>query len=266
MAALEAGAVEVLAKPDGAMSIGKLAADLPRCVKSAAASRLAPRAATSATAPAAQIAAPTASAANPRQLIAVGASTGGVEALLAVLAALPAGLPGICIVQHMPPHFTKLFAERLATACRLQVREAAHGDTVRPGLALIAPGDFHMTVSWTGAAYQVALNQRPPVHHCRPAVDVLFRSVATAAGQHATGVILTGMGCDGATGLKEMLAAGARTLAQDEATSVVYGMPKAAYEMAAVERVVPLPHMAQAIVNSLRARATAAEPALAARV
>jgi two-component system chemotaxis response regulator CheB len=262
MAALEAGAVEVLGKPDGALSVGKLAADLPRCIKSAAASRRTPIFAGQPAVAAGKIA-PISGVNHPRQLIVIGASTGGVEALRDVLSALPDGLPGICIVQHMPPHFTKLFAERLSAQCRFEVREAAHGETLRPGLALVAPGDFHMAVNWSGSGYQIALNQRPAVHHCRPAVDVLFRSAATAAGRHAVGAILTGMGCDGAAGMKEMLAAGARTLAQDEASCVVFGMPRAAIELGAAERVVPLPHMAQAIVNSLRAR-TAADSAVAA--
>lgn len=261
MAALEAGAVEVLGKPDGAMSVGHLAAELPRCVRSAAAAR------SGSTAP--RPAAPAPAACTPggtfhsRQLIVIGSSTGGVEALRDVLIPLPAGLPGILIVQHMPPHFTKLFAERLNGACQFEVREAAAGDVVRPGLALIAPGDFHMTVSHGAAGYQIALNQRPPVHHCRPAVDVLFRSAATAAGRFATAAILTGMGVDGAAGMKELKAAGARTLAQDEASCVVFGMPKAAIETGAVDQIVPLSHMPQAILNSLRARQAAPEPALA---
>jgi len=182
----------------------------------------------------------------------LGASTGGTEAIKEVLMRLPTGLPGICIVQHIPPVFSKAFAERLNECCELEVREAAHGDEVRPGTVLIAPGDFHMVVEWETNGYRVRLRQDPPIHFTRPAVDMLFNSAAKSAGRHALGVILTGMGRDGAQGMQQLKAAGAVTLAQNEETCVVYGMPKAAVDLGVVDRVVPLNLMANAILQALR--------------
>ncbi len=167
-----------------------------------------------------------------------------------MLPRLPENLPGIAIVQHIPPYYSKAFADRLSGQCAFEVREAAEGDMLTPNLALIAPGDFHMTLSWAGTGYRVALNQNPPVHHCRPAVDVMFRSVAECAGARISSVILTGMGCDGALGMKAQKAVGARTIAQDQATSVVYGMPRAAAELGIVDQVLPLPKIADAIVQT----------------
>jgi two-component system chemotaxis response regulator CheB len=187
---------------------------------------------------------------HPRQLIAIGASTGGIEALTEVLTHLPGDLPGIVITQHMPAHFSRLFAQRVNALCAFQVREAAEGDTLAPGLALIAPGDYHMTLKWTGAAYRVELNQKPAVHHCRPAVDVMFRSISECTGARVVGVILTGMGVDGALGMKMLKGIGARTVAQNEETCVVYGMPRAAVEMGVVDKVLPLSGIAGAIVEN----------------
>ncbi|TAN42590.1 MAG: chemotaxis response regulator protein-glutamate methylesterase [Nitrospirae bacterium] len=181
------------------------------------------------------------------RIIAIGASTGGTQAITEVITALPPSIPGIVIVQHMPPVFTKSFADRLNSISALDVKEAANGDRVLRGTALIAPGDKHMAVKRNGAMYYVEIMDGPPVNFVRPAVDVLFRSVAQHAGKNAVGVILTGMGEDGARGLKEMKEAGAYTVAQDEATSVVYGMPKKALEMGGVDRVVPLNEMAKII-------------------
>ena len=183
-------------------------------------------------------------------VIAIGASTGGTEALRTILTAMPEDAPGIVIVQHMPERFTAAFAQRLDPLCRIEVREAAAGDRVQQGRALIAPGNRHLMVRRHGPHYEVELADGPRVSRHRPSVDVLFRSVAQSVGAHAIGVILTGMGDDGATGLLEMKRAGATTLAQDERTSVVFGMPKEAIERGAVDRVLGLQNMAAAILSS----------------
>ncbi|WP_324689457.1 chemotaxis response regulator protein-glutamate methylesterase [Cobetia sp. D5] len=174
------------------------------------------------------------------KLIAVGASTGGTEAIRAVLQSLPADAPAILVTQHMPPGFTRSFAERLNGLCRIAVKEAVHGERILPGHAYIAPGDAHLTLSRSGANYVVTLDQRPPVNRHRPSVDVLFDSVARVAGRNAVGVILTGMGRDGARGLLQMCEAGAHTIAQDEQSCVVYGMPREAVELGAAQSVLPL--------------------------
>ena len=253
MRAMELGAVDVVAKQSSAWNIGSLREQLAHRVKGAARARL------SLLKPAGAATRATESSAgvhfSPRQLILIGASTGGTEAVKDVLTRLPAELPGICIVQHIPPVFSKTFAERLNECCALEVREAAHGDEVRPGTALIAPGDFHMVVEWQANAYRVRLRQDPPIHFTRPAVDMLFNSAAQCAGRHAVGVLLTGMGRDGAQGMQQLKAAGAINLAQNEATCVVYGMPRAAVELGAVDRVLPLDHMPHAILHALRERA-----------
>jgi two-component system chemotaxis response regulator CheB len=174
------------------------------------------------------------------KVIAIGASTGGTEALREVLIPLPADSPGIVIVQHMPEKFTTAFANRLDSLCKIRVREAADGDRVLPGHALLAPGSFHMEVTRSGADYKVKISQTAPVNRHRPSVDVLFHSCARYLGSNAVGVILTGMGDDGARGLLAMRQAGARTFAQDEATSIVYGMPGSAVAMGAAEDILPL--------------------------
>jgi two-component system chemotaxis response regulator CheB len=173
-------------------------------------------------------------------IIAVGASTGGTEAILQLLQAIPYDSNGIVIVQHMPEVFTRSFAERLDSICKITVKEAANGDTVVRGRALIAPGNRHMELRRSGSRYYVALNDDPPVNRHRPSVDVLFNSVARYAGKNAIGVILTGMGNDGAAGMLEMYRAGAHTIAQDEATSVVFGMPKEAIKAGGVHKILPL--------------------------
>ncbi len=170
------------------------------------------------------------------KVVAIGASTGGTQALEAVLTALPRVCPGIVIVQHMPEKFTAAFASRLDGVCQIEVREARHGDRVLPGRALIAPGGRHMQLKRSGAQYHVDVIDGPPVNRHRPSVDVLFRSTARCAGGNALGIIMTGMGDDGARGLKEMRDAGAGTLAQDEASCVVFGMPKEAIRLGGVER------------------------------
>ncbi len=183
------------------------------------------------------------------RVVALGTSTGGTQALEAVLCALPIDSPGIVIVQHMPEAFTAAFAQRLDKICEIEVREAANGDRVHSGLALIAPGGRHLVLERSGAQYRVAVVDGPPVSRHRPSVDVLFRSVAKAAGRNALGVIMTGMGDDGARGLKEMRDAGARTLGQDEESCVVYGMPKEALKMGAVEHELGLDQIPSAIVS-----------------
>ena len=174
------------------------------------------------------------------KILALGASTGGTEALRTILESMPADAPGMLVVQHMPEMFTRAFAERLDRSCRIEVKEAVDGDRVLEGRALIAPGNKHMLLRRNGGHYAVEVAEGPLVSRHRPSVDVLFRSVAIAAGRNAVGAILTGMGDDGAMGLLEMRQAGAVTLAQDEASSVVFGMPKEAIERGAVDEVVPL--------------------------
>lgn len=185
-------------------------------------------------------------------LLAIGASTGGTVAIETILRQLPARMPGIVIVQHMPPNFTGAFARRLDALCALETREAQDGDVIAPGTVLIAPGDSHMTVERRGRRYLTRLHQGAPVQHQRPSVDVLFRSVAEQVGDDATGVILTGMGADGAQGLLEMHKRGARTLAQDEKSCVVYGMPRAAVELGAVDEVLSLQELASTLTRLSR--------------
>jgi two-component system chemotaxis response regulator CheB len=183
-----------------------------------------------------------------RKVVAIGASTGGTEALREILEALPPDAPGMVIVQHMPEVFTAAFAQRLNQTCRISVKEAAEGDRVIDGRALIAPGNRHVLVVRDGAEYRVHLNDGPLVSRHKPSVDVLFRSVAQSAGPNAVGVILTGMGDDGATGLHEMRTAGAATIAQDEATCAVFGMPREAILRGGVSAIHPLGKIAAAIL------------------
>ncbi|HEX5227182.1 MAG TPA: chemotaxis response regulator protein-glutamate methylesterase [Bryobacteraceae bacterium] len=241
--ALQCGAVEVLAKPGGPYSVGELRQDLPQKVRAAAQARL--RAVKPPTAGPTLPPPPLAlSGASSSTLIAIGASTGGTEAIREVLTALPANMPGIVIVQHIPPVFSLAFANRLNDLCRMRVKEAADGDRVAPGLALIAPGNFHMTLRKVGGEYRVVVRDGPRVCYQRPSVDVLFESVAETAKGDAIGAILTGMGSDGAQGMLKMKRAGARTLAQDEASCIVFGMPREAIRAGAVDRVLPLHRMA----------------------
>jgi two-component system chemotaxis response regulator CheB len=185
------------------------------------------------------------------RVVAIGTSTGGTQALEEVLTALPQVCPGIVIVQHMPEKFTAAFAERLNGICRITVKEAANNDRVLPGRALIAPGGRHILLKRSGAQYFVEVVDGPLVNRHRPSVDVMFRSVAKSAGVNALGIIMTGMGDDGAAGLLEMRTAGARTLAQDEESCVVFGMPKEAIKRGGVERTLPLSAMAQEILKQL---------------
>ncbi len=248
--ALQAGAVEVLHKPGSAYSVGDMGRELAAKIKSAAGARVRPATPPpSAAAASHRPAAPYRLAETTDKIFAIGASTGGVQALTEVLTSLPATAPGTVIVQHMPARFTASFAERLDGICAMEVREAADGDTVIPGRVLIAPGGFHMCLRRSGARYYVQVLHGPEVHHQQPSVDVLFDSVADCAGANAVGAILTGMGADGADGLLRMRAAGARTLAQDEATSVVFGMPMEAIERGGAEFVVALGQVAPRMLS-----------------
>jgi two-component system chemotaxis response regulator CheB len=183
------------------------------------------------------------------KVVAVGASTGGTEALRVFLEAMPFDAPGIVIVQHMPEHFTRSFAQRMDNLCRISVKEAENNDTVVRGRALIAPGNMHVLLKRSGARYFVETKEGPLVSRHRPSVDVLFRSAARYAGKNAVGVIMTGMGDDGAKGLLEMKEAGAFTIAQDEHTCIVFGMPKEAVKLGAVDKVLPLDGIAAAVVR-----------------
>lgn len=185
------------------------------------------------------------------KILAIGASTGGTEAIYSLLKAMPRDIPGTVIVQHMPPVFTRMYSERLNKACSMEVKEAENGDKVLPGRVLIAPGDYHMRIKKAGSIYVVECFKGEKVNgHC-PSVDVLFESVAKVAGKNALGVILTGMGGDGAKGLLAMRKSGARTIGQDEQSCVVYGMPKVAYDIGAVERQVSLDSIPQTVFSML---------------
>ncbi len=254
--ALRLGAVDVICKPGSAYSTQNISQDIIKAVRTASLARLdkqvqAPIPANGARMEVSSIASNQLFHTT-NKMIAIGSSTGGTRALETVLTNLPANLPGIVIVQHMPPVFTQSFAERLNQICALKVKEAEDRDLIEPGQVLIAPGNYHMLVEKSGARYYTRIKQGPPVHHQRPSVDVMFNSIAQAAGVNAMGVILTGMGGDGAKGLLAMKEKGSFTIGQDEATSVVYGMPKEAYNIGAVEQVLPLQNIAGAIVNQMK--------------
>ncbi len=267
--ALSAGAVTVVEKPkvDARAYLMEASGSLIEAVKSAARANMrnlraappSPSVSLSATAPMLRVdaALPKMSAASAMKettesVVAIGTSTGGTQALEAVLSALPRVTPGMVVVQHMPEKFTAAFAQRLNDICQVEVREARDNDRVLPGLALIAPGGKQMALKRSGAFYYVEVKAGPPVNRHCPSVDVLFRSVARIAGRNALGVIMTGMGNDGAHGLKDMRDAGARTLAQDEASCVVFGMPKEAIKLEAVDRVLPLQDIPREIMGVAR--------------
>jgi two-component system chemotaxis response regulator CheB len=252
MDAFAAGAAGVVPKPTTGLKqfMTDDSGDIVAAVRAAAAGKVARLTRTAPSAPAASRSAPVAAVpATPgmERIIAIGTSTGGTQALETVLTALPSNSPGIVIVQHMPEKFTAAFAERMDMLSTIAVREAADGDAVQEGLALVAPGGRHMQLLSDGARFRVKVSDGPPVNRHRPSVDVLFRSVARIAGRRALGVIMTGMGDDGARGLLEMRTAGALTVAQDEATCVVHGMPKEAVRLGAVDREVPLTAIAEVI-------------------
>lgn len=248
MEAMQIGAVDVVCKPGGSFSVRDLSKTLAEKIR------------------AARYADPTKARPSPPgerprlslpdvqmtdTVLAIGASTGGTQAIQSVLEKLPRNMPGTVIVQHMPAAFTGAFSQRLDELCAMQVREARDGDRILPGIALIAPGNYHMMLRRSGARFHVELRQGPMVFHQRPSVEILFKSVAKAAGKNAIGVILTGMGKDGAEGLLDMRRAGARTIAQNEASCVVFGMPGAAVEMDAAERIVSLDTIPATITNLL---------------
>lgn len=244
MRAYELGAVEVLCKPGSAYRVEELGPLLARAIRTAAVARLLPRLPPAAGAPPVK---PPILARTTSKILAIGASTGGTEALRAVMARLPGDTPGTIIVQHMPPMFTTQFAQRLNELSRMHVAEAKGGEELLPGLAYVAPGGHHVAVVRSGAKYVLELRGGPQVHFQKPAVDVTMRTVATAAGANAVGVVLTGMGHDGGGGLKAMRDAGARTLVQDEASSVVWGMPGTCVQLGAAEQVLPLDRISDAI-------------------
>ena len=250
LAALNAGATHVLAKPATAADAETLAPELVRRIRQAARAN----ARFVDTVAAAPMVLGSGMRFAPGQLIAIGASTGGPGALRAVLAQLPPQLPPVVVTQHTPPDRTSPLAARLGAACGLEVADAVDGEELRDGVVRIAPPDRHLLVEWTGGRYLTRLGVGAPEHYQRPAVDVLFRTVAAAAGRRAVGVLLTGMGEDGAAGLLAMRKAGARTVVQDEATSVVFGMPRAAIERGAATTIAALDRVAAAIIHSLEQR------------
>jgi len=241
--AMEIGAVDVIAKPGAAYSVGDMSSQLVEKIRAASGAKVTrrdPEAAQASTG-----SAPLKSLAQTsNKVIAIGSSTGGTEALKVVLTKLPANSPGIMVVQHMPANFTAAFAERLNGMCQVTVKEARDNDSVVAGQVLIAPGNYHMIFRRSGARYYVEVKTGPMVHHQRPAADILFKSTAKYAGANAIGVILTGMGADGAEGLLEMKKAGASTIAQNEQTCVVFGMPKEAIKLGAADKILPLEDIA----------------------
>ncbi len=254
--ALRHGAVDVLAKPGGPYSFGDLGPQLIARIKAAVGAKLTGRHPP----PAIPVPRPLAPrpphphlrVTSPRKVILLGASTGGTEALREVLTALPDGLPGIAIVQHIPPVFSRHFAARLNQLCAFEVREAADGDWLQPGLALVAPGNFHLLLTRRGEQFGVRVVEGPPVWHQRPAVDLLFKSAGDCgAGPRAVAGVFTGMGKDGANGLLQLRQLGAVTFAQDEASSVVYGMPRAAWENGGAQHQVPLDRAADFILRQI---------------
>jgi two-component system chemotaxis response regulator CheB len=245
--ALDIGAVDVLGKPGAAYTVGDMSIQLVEKIRAASKAKLALAGTRAGVAVKSESIKALAQTSN--KVIAIGASTGGTEALKTVLAQMPPNSPGILVVQHMPANFTTAFAERLNSISEVTVREAKDNDSVIPGTALLAPGNFHMILRRSGARYYVEIKNGPMVHHQRPAVDILFKSTAKYAGANSIGVILTGMGADGAEGLLEMKRMGASTIAQDEDSCVVFGMPKEAIKLGAVDKVVPLDKVAGEIVR-----------------
>lgn len=248
--AMSAGAVDVMCKPGSALSVNDMSAALVDKIRAVAWARVERR--------------------RPRQdrlaplnisqtkmtetVIAVGASTGGTQAIERLLTRLPADAPGIVIVQHMPEHFTASFAERLNQLCAVEVREARHNDSVKPGIALIAPGNLHMLLRRSGARFFVEVKSGPLVSGHRPSVDVLFKTTAQAAGKNAIGILLTGMGKDGASGLLQLRTQTARTIAQDEQTSVVFGMPREGIRLGAAEFVLPLDQIPVKLIDLVNSK------------
>lgn len=248
--AMELGAVEVISKPGSAYSVGDMSEQLIEKVKAASKVKVfkkqgSPTSSYSSS----SISSAAISVKTTNKIIAIGASTGGTEALREVLVNMPANSPPIVIVQHMPQNFTKAFADRLNEICKIQVKEAVDGEYLSIGKALIAPGNMHMELRRSGTAYYVALLDGPMMFHQRPAVEILFNSVAKYVGKNAVGAILTGMGKDGAQGLLNMRNAGASTIAQDEKSCVVFGMPKEAIDLGAAQTIQPLHNIPKTIID-----------------
>ena len=251
--ALDLGAIDVLCKPGAAYSTKNISHNLAMAIRSAAVANVNHH-----THPSKAVVEKTVTSnllvQTTHKVVAIGASTGGTKAIEAVLSCMPATTPGTVIVQHMPEHFTTSFAQRLNEICPMEVREAGNNDRVAPGVALIAPGNQHMVLTRTGGTYVVKVKGGPRVHYQRPSADVLFQSVAKNAGRNAVGVMLTGMGADGAKGMLAMKESGAYTMAQNEATCVVYGMPKEAVKIGAVNEELALQNIPRAIVQALEGK------------
>jgi len=242
--ALSLGAIEIVNKPGSQFSAPDVKGELVRAVRTAALAKVTARTERPADKERSVV---HRALETTHKIIAIGASTGGTTAIEDVLNGFPANAPGTVIVQHMPAGFTTAFANRLNQSCKVQVREAENGDSVVPGVALIAPGNRHILLQRTGANYSVVVKDGPAVNFHKPSVDVLFQSVAKSAGSNALGIILTGMGKDGAKGMLEMHNSGARTIAQDEASCIVFGMPKEAIQIGAVKDIIPLREITRSI-------------------
>ena len=265
MRALELGAIDFVAKPRVGVANGlqELASQIVDKIRVAAVAQVR-RLAVAPSGVAAGAASRPAAAARPapvsgllgristEKIIAIGASTGGTEAIREVLTHLPADCPAIVITQHMPPGFTTSFAARLNSLCQMTVKEATHGERLLPGHAYIAPGGKHFSITRSGANYVAVVDDAPPVNRHKPSVEVLFKSVAASAGRNAYGIMLTGMGADGATAMREMRDAGSYNLVQDESTCIVFGMPREAIAHGAADEVLPLPQIAHALLTKLR--------------
>ena len=250
MEALEAGAVDIMCKPGTSYTVGDMSVELIEKIKAAAkvdVSGYGTAEKSKETPPAKRLYLTK----TTNKVIAIGASTGGTKALQEILKSLPGNSPGIAVVQHMPENFTKSFANRLNELCEMEVYEAKDGDSLIPGRVLIAPGNYHMILNRSGANYYVHVRRGPLVNRHRPSVEVLFKSVAEYAGRNAIGIILTGMGADGAQGMRMMKDSGAYNIAQDEVTSVVFGMPKEAINAGGVDSVLPLNRIASDLLSHI---------------
>ncbi len=251
--ALTLGAVDVICKPGTQFTVGEVTEQLVRAIRAAAHVRPGTCRAAPPPVPIKEKQAPRFQLKTTHKVLALGASTGGTVAIERVLVNLPVDTPGAVIVQHMPENFTAAFAKRLNGISAMEIREARDGDSIVPGVALLAPGNRHMVLARSGARYHVRIKGGPAVHHQRPSVDVLFHSLAQKVGSNAVGVLMTGMGADGAEGMLAMREAGSHTIAEHESTCVVYGMPKEAIELGAAAEIVRLPNITDAILRSLGA-------------
>jgi len=250
--ALSAGAVDIICKPGAAYTVGDISLILIDQIRAAAQVNLKKiQSINQTTLPTVKKHSNKALLQTTNKIIAIGASTGGTVAIEHVLRKMPLNSPGIIVVQHMPEKFTQSFALRLNDICEIDIREAKDGDSITPGTALIAPGNFHSVVKRSGARYYVSIKTGPPVFHQRPSVEVMFNSVARYVGANAVGILLTGMGADGATGLKNMRENGAFTIAQDERSSVVWGMPGEAVKIGAAMQVVSLENITSVALNKI---------------